>query len=56
VFRDPESAFRAKLAEQMLRIEEYQRDLNAHLGKKVNSETAARRWIEKYAGRFSDLF
>jgi c-di-GMP-binding flagellar brake protein YcgR len=55
-FLDPESAFRAKLAEEMIRIDEYRKKISKELGRDVSEEEAARKWIEKYAKSFSYLF
>lgn len=55
-FLDPESAFRAKLAEEMLLIEKYREKISKELGRDVSEEEAAREWIEKYAKNFSYLF
>jgi hypothetical protein len=54
-FQDQNDAFRAKLAEQMLQIKEYQAT-SAKLGKNLSEEDAAREWIAKYAKHFSNLF
>ena len=49
-FRAPSMRFRAKLAEQLLRIEELERTL------RVSREEAARRWAEEYAAEFAELY
>lgn len=56
VFHDEEHVFRAKMAEQILMIEKYQRELNEQTATPVSEEEAARRWIEKYSRRFAELF
>lgn len=55
-FEDPTSAFRAKLAEELLKIKDYRKKLIEELGRDVSEDEAARKWIEKYAKRFSGLF
>ncbi len=56
IFRDSNSAFRAKLAEEMLQVKMYQKKISDELGYEVPEEEAARRWIEKYAKQFGELF
>lgn len=55
-FSNPSSAFRAKLAEEMLQIRQYQEKISRELGQAITEEEAARRWIEKYAKKFGELF
>jgi len=55
-FLDPTSAFRAKLAEQMLEIQKYRDKVSEKLGHSISEEEAALQWIEKYAQHFSQLF
>lgn len=55
-FLDAENAFRAKLAEEILQINEYQRRISRALGRDVSEEEAAREWIQKHARNFSHLF
>ena len=55
-FLDPASAFRAKLAEEMLQISEYQKKISLESGRDIGEEEAAREWIRKYAKDFSHLF
>ncbi|MCM8775842.1 MAG: PilZ domain-containing protein [Candidatus Omnitrophica bacterium] len=55
-FRDATSVFRAKLAEEIVQIREYQKMLSRKLGHEVSQEEAARQWVGKYAKRFSELF
>jgi hypothetical protein len=55
-FRDPETSFRLKLAEQVLRIEELRRDLIRERGAEVSEEEAARRWVDHYAREFAELY
>ncbi len=55
-FSDATSAFRAKLAEQILEIRSYQKSLAKKTGKDLSEEEAAREWIAKFAKHFSSLF
>jgi c-di-GMP-binding flagellar brake protein YcgR len=55
-FLDAESAFRAKLAEEMIQITEYRDKVLREEGREITEEDAAREWIEKYAKSFSYLF
>ena len=55
-FLDAENAFRAKLAEEILQINEHQRRISRELGRVVTEEDAARDWIQKHAKNFSHLF
>lgn len=53
-FADAPNAFKAKLAEELLQIIEYQRSASRELGRVVSEEEAAKRWVDKYAKSFSD--
>lgn len=55
-FQDTSNAFRAKLAEQMLKIKEFQREISNSSGEEISEEEAARKWIEKHAKHFAYLF
>jgi len=55
-FLDTVSKFRAKLAEQMLQIQSYQKKLEEKLHQQISEEEAAQRWVEKHAARFSAFF
>lgn len=55
-FLDPASAFRAKLAEEILQISEYQKKISREEGREIGEEEAAREWIRRYAKDFSHLF
>lgn len=55
-FNNSESTYQAKLAEEILRIEQYRATLSQKTGKVVSEEEAARAWIKKNAQRFADLF
>lgn len=49
-------AFRAKLAEEMLQVKIYQKKISQQMGVEITEEEAAKRWIEKYAKTFAELF
>jgi hypothetical protein len=51
-FADPPSAFKAKLAEEVLDILEYQKRLSEKNGSPVTEEEAASRWITEKAKKF----
>ncbi len=55
-FNDPDTAFRARLVEEMLQVKIYQKKLSEESGYQVTEEEAARRWVEKYAKHFPHLF
>jgi hypothetical protein len=55
-FMNATQAFRAKLAEEMLQIQLYKEKLEQEKGEKLSDEEAARRWIDKYAKQFGELF
>ena len=46
-------AFKAKLAEEVLQIIEYQKSISRELGYELSEEEAAKKWISSYAGKFS---
>ena len=54
-FLAPDERFRARLAEQVLRINERRRELSLVRNEEVTTEEAARHWIERYAREFADL-
>ena len=54
MFTDFPSAFKAKLAEEILRIHEFRNKLSRTLGSELTEEEAASRWIADYAKKFSD--
>jgi len=55
-FLEPQTSFRMKLAEQVLRIEELRRDLSRERGEEVSNEEAARLWVDDYARDFAELY
>ena len=55
-FRRPAMAFRSKLAEEILRIHEFQKETSHKGGHFVTEEEAAREWIRLYAEKFSELY
>ena len=54
-FQDTPSAFKAKLAEEVLQILEYRKSLSRQLGYELSEEDAAKKWVNEYAGRFPYL-
>jgi len=55
-FEDMDSAFRAKIAEEILKIQEYRKKLSRTLGHEVSEAEAARKWIGQFAKHFSAFF
>lgn len=55
-FSDPLSAFRAKLAEEFVRIDAYRKKMSRELGFQISEEIVARDWIAHYAEDFNRLF
>ena len=51
-FTDFPSAFKARLAEEILRIHEFQKKISRELGSELSEEEAAARWIAEYAQKF----
>ena len=51
-FTDFPSAFKAKLAEEVLQILEFRKSLTRELGREISEEEAARQWISEFAARF----
>ena len=54
-FTDYPSAFMARLAEEMLEIMEYRKNLRRELGREISEEDAAAEWIKRYADKFPGL-
>ena len=55
-FVEPSTRFRMKLAEQILRIHELQRELSDLRGEHVTTEEAAAEWVRVYAREFAELY
>lgn len=51
-FTDFPSAFKARLAEEVLQIMEYQKSISKELGYKVSDNDAAERWVKNSASDF----
>ena len=51
-FTDFPSAFKARLAEEVLEILEFRKSLSRQLGYEITEEDAAKRWVGEFAGRF----
>ncbi len=54
-FRDSTSAFKAKLAEEIVLIKAYQKQLSKETHHRVTEEEAALEWIEKNAALFAKI-
>ena len=54
-FNDPEEVERLRMIDQICQIESFRQDLEKRDGRKLNSEQAAREWVNRYAGEFSAL-
>lgn len=52
-FTDFASAFKAKLAEEILEILEYRRRASNELGYELSEEEAAEKWVKDFAEKFS---
>ena len=55
-FDQPVMAFRAKLAEEVGRIQQFRNETERKTGRPVSEEEAAGIWIEKYAQKFAQLY
>ncbi len=51
-FTDFPSAFKAKLAEEVLQILEFRKSLARELGREISEEEAATKWVTEFAARF----
>lgn len=51
-FVDFPSAFKARLAEEVLQILEYRKELSREAGEDVSEEEAASRWVREHAASF----
>ena len=51
-FTDFPSAFKARLAEEVLQILEFRKSLSRELGHEITEEEAAKKWVSEFAGRF----
>lgn len=54
-FIDQVESFKSKMVEQVCQIEHFRREL-CREGRKLDSETAAREWIERFGSQFADIF
>lgn len=52
MFIDSQTAFRARMLEQLCHIEHYRKSILETDGRKLSGEEAAREWIAKYAEKF----
>jgi|GEM_PF-1081284 len=55
-FRDSDAAFTQKLEGQFRAIEEFRQELTVQDGRAVSDEETARRWVEKFASLFKNIF
>jgi len=53
LFHESDMTFRAKLAAEILKIEEFRKEISKRLGREVSREDAAHEWIQRYAEEFS---
>jgi len=51
-FLERDDLFRARMVEQLCRIEDYRRDLRKNRGRHLSSQEAALEWISKFAKSF----
>ena len=51
-FVDFPSAFKARLAEEVLQILEYRKSISRELGHEVSEEEAAKKWVSEFATHF----
>ena len=54
-FKDSSNAFKAKLAEEVVLIKAYQKELSSETHHRIAEDTAALEWIEKNAACFSKI-
>ena len=54
-FEDAVSAFRAKLAEEIIQIRQYREKMSLLRGRNLSEEDAAQLWIDRHAEDFSKL-
>jgi len=55
-FHNPSDAFKAKLAQQILKIKQYRKERSRDLGYEVSEEQAAIDWVQQYAAEFNARF
>ena len=55
LFEDDQETFKSKMVEQVCQIEHYRR-IQRQSGRELDSESAAREWIERYSQQFSKTF
>lgn len=54
-FSDETESFKSKMVEQVCQIEHYRQELRRD-GRELDSETAAREWIERFGSQFAEIF
>lgn len=55
-FKEPTSAFQAKMAEEILRIQKFREELSRKTGVAVSEEEAAKEWVKKYSKEFAEVY
>ena len=56
VFKNKETAFSARMVEQICHIEQYKKDVLKLEGRDLSGDEAAQEWIEKYANAFAQHY
>lgn len=54
-FRDETESFKSKMVAQVCQIEHYRKKLRRG-GRELDSETAAREWIDRFGRQFAEIF
>lgn len=54
-FSDETESFKSKMVEQVCQIEHYRQELRRE-GRELDSEAAAREWIDRFGGQFAEIF
>lgn len=54
-FLDAEVAFLARMVEQVCHIEDYRQSVRRTEGRVLNSDEAAREWIDRHAAQFPEI-
>lgn len=55
-FSNRDEAFRARMVEQICRIERYKQQVQSNEGRHLSTEEAAKEWVEKYAESFAQEY
>ncbi len=54
-FNDETESFKSKMVEQVCQIEHFRQEL-CREGRELDSEAAAKEWIERFGSQFADMF